>query len=58
MSATCGTCRYFDPIIVHEDEYDTDGAPETICRRFPPVDGWSSVLADDWCGEWSETADV
>lgn len=55
----CGTCRYLDPIVsYHDDETpESEGVPETICRRFPPTDGWPTVLADDWCGEWRSSAD-
>lgn len=50
----CGTCAYFDVIVVHEDDTIDDGFPDTICRRYPPSAGeWSVVLADDWCGEWT-----
>lgn len=52
--AACGSCRFFDLIVSYEDE-DTpadEGIPTSICRRYPPVEGWSVVLSDDWCGEW------
>jgi hypothetical protein len=50
----CGGCRFFDVIVFHEsDEAPAEsGQPGTICRRFPPMDGWPTVLEDDWCGEW------
>lgn len=55
MPRNCGQCHFFEPIIVFEHTAeDAQGDPTTICRRFPPTDGWPSVLADDWCGEWKE----
>ena len=48
---SCASCRFFDHVVVQDD---LDGPqPESICRRFPPVEGWSVVLGDDWCGEWT-----
>lgn len=60
MSATCQTCRYAEPLI------GDDAEPYMRCRRFPAqlfmespgdgpdgvMQGWPSVEADDWCGEW------
>lgn len=52
---TCSNCRFFDVVLIHETAGLGTGEPGTICRRFPPSDGaWSDVLADDWCGEWSD----
>lgn len=51
----CSTCRHFDLIVTYEDDEAPDdaGVPESICRRFPPLgEGWTLVLADDWCGEF------
>lgn len=51
---SCGSCRYMDVILSYEDDDqpDEEGVPTSICRRFPPIDGWPNVLSDDWCGEW------
>lgn len=37
MTGKCATCAYR----VYGE-----------CRRRPAVDGWPSVLDDDWCGEY------
>lgn len=60
MADACGSCRFFEVIVAYGDPSDGATAePDSICRRFPPIDGWSSVLADDWCGEFqAEAADV
>lgn len=50
---SCSDCRYFEMVVVHDDDVSDQAQPDTICRRFPPADGWPVVLADDWCGEWS-----
>lgn len=56
MPRSCGTCVYFEPIVMFDSgEPDAAASPESICRRFPPTDGWPTVLADDWCGEFKPT---
>lgn len=56
MTRHCQTCRYADPVIDSVDGSEPE--PVTICRRYPPISGWSTVDADDWCGEWKAQTEV
>lgn len=66
MSAlSCGTCRHAD-VAVDGDEMAMTCRrypPQMVAVQVGDVDarwgdgaqGWPSVEADDWCGEWSVT---
>lgn len=68
VTATCGTCKYGDIMIIDLVQPDAFGGnadsvetPHLVCRRYPPgvlnMDGdissaWPLVHDEEWCGEW------
>ena len=58
--SSCGSCRYFDLLIDHE-EPDNYG----VCLRNPPQfvepgalnGGWPVIQSHQWCGEYKSDAD-